>query len=131
MESYQLASQPFCKKEAVVIGDYYRFSILTPALIRMEYSKSGVFEDHATQTVLNRDFPVPGFRVEERAEEILICTDFLELHYDRKEFSPEGLWVKVSGEDGREKIWHYGDVLQDLKGTVRIPKQLMLTNQFY
>lgn len=119
MESYQLASQPLCKKEAVVIGDYYRFSILTPALIRMEYSKSGVFEDHATQTVLNRDFPVPGFRVEERAEEILICTDFLELHYDRKEFSPEGLWVKVSGEDGREKIWHYGDVLQDLKGTVR------------
>lgn len=35
-------------EDAIVKGDNYRFSIITPRLIRMEYSENGAFEDRAT-----------------------------------------------------------------------------------
>lgn len=117
MESYRLDSHGECAREAVIGGVNYRISILTPALVRVEYSEKGVFEDHATQTVLNRDFPVPEFWVEETEDEILVRTDALELHYDRKAFTGEGLWAKVYEAGDGEGVWHYGDKLEDLKGT--------------
>ena len=57
MEWRQLASRPVCRKEAVVRGENYRITILTPRLFRLEYSEDGVFEDRPTQCVLNREFP--------------------------------------------------------------------------
>lgn len=119
MESYKLDSHGASAKEAIVKGSHYRISVLTPALIRMEYSESGVFEDHATQTVSDRDFPVPEFQVKETEEGLLLLTDALELHYNRKSFSKAGLWVKIYGESTGDGIWHYGDVPDDLKGTAR------------
>lgn len=47
-----------CNKACIVQGEKYRFSVLTPFMMRMEYSETGVFEDLQTQTVLNREFPV-------------------------------------------------------------------------
>ena len=41
MEKYRMESCPVCKKEAVVQGDKFRISILTPALIRLEYEENG------------------------------------------------------------------------------------------
>ena len=38
----------------------YRFSVLTPFMMRMEYSETGVFEDLQTQTVLNREISGTG-----------------------------------------------------------------------
>lgn len=32
-------------KESYIIGNKYRFTILTPRMIRLEYSINGVFED--------------------------------------------------------------------------------------
>lgn len=46
--------------QAVITGEHYRFTVLTPKLIRLEYAENGVFEDRATQTVLNRQFFGPG-----------------------------------------------------------------------
>ena len=47
------------RKEAVICEKNYRITILTPSLVRLEYSELGDFEDRATQTVINRDFIVP------------------------------------------------------------------------
>ena len=55
---YIYKTTPQCRPEAVVAGDKYRFTVLTDRLIRMEYSESGVFEDRATQTVINRELDV-------------------------------------------------------------------------
>ena len=44
-------TQSACQKAAVVSGNTYRFSVLTPYMIRMEYAADGVFEDRATQAV--------------------------------------------------------------------------------
>ena len=84
MEEYKLEAHPVSKKEAIIQGDCYRITMLTSALVRLEYNSEGVFEDRATQSVLNRDFPVPEFKVVEDEEELVIYTDSLEIHYNRK-----------------------------------------------
>jgi alpha-glucosidase (family GH31 glycosyl hydrolase) len=42
-------------------GSNARFTVLTDYVVRMEYSHTGVFEDSATITFLNRNLPVPQF----------------------------------------------------------------------
>ena len=46
-------------KNAIIQGKNYRFTVLTPSMIRMEYSEKGVFVDKKTQMVVNRTFDVP------------------------------------------------------------------------
>ena len=38
-----------------------RFTVMTPRLIRAEYSSAGVFENRPTLTILRRNLPVPKF----------------------------------------------------------------------
>ena len=56
--------RPQAAPQAVVTGPNVRFSLLTSRLIRMEYSPSGEFEDHASQAFWYRGQPVPAFTVE-------------------------------------------------------------------
>lgn len=108
-----------CKK-AVVQGEKYRFTVLTPALIRMEYSAQGEFVDRRTQTVVNREFPEPSFGVKETGEMLEIVTSALRLRYRKGEFSPAGLQVRVNGQFGAwSSVWNYQDVQKDLGGTAR------------
>lgn len=120
MEGYQLESHPVSKKEAMIQGDCYRITMLTPALVRLEYNAEGVFEDRPTQSVLNRDFPVPEYKVVETEEELAIYTSELEIHYNRKPFAANGLSIKVQGgESGWGRSWNYGQEIDDLLGTAR------------
>ena len=54
-------TRPLALAQNMVGGDKYRFTVLTPSLIRMEYSKQGVFEDRACLSVFFRDFPENNF----------------------------------------------------------------------
>ena len=120
MEEYKLEAHPVSKKEAIIQGDCYRITMLTSALVRLEYNSEGVFEDRATQSVLNRDFSVPEFKVVEDEEELVIYTDSLEIHYNRKPFAANGLSIKVvGGGSGWGRNWNYGDEPSDLLGTAR------------
>lgn len=108
------------REEMVVKGEKYRISVLTERLIRLEYSKKGVFVDEKTQTIMNRDFETFRFRVEEKEDSLSIVTKYLRLIYDKKEFSGEGLKINVSGNFGTtSSVWHYGDKNESLKGTLR------------
>ena len=78
----QLISNP----DAVVKGDHYRITVLTPELFRLEYSEHGNFDDEMTQIVVNRQFPVPSFSLKETEDEIQIITEKAELHYNRRPF---------------------------------------------
>ena len=64
MEEYKLEAHPVSKKEAIIQEIVIESRLLTSALVRLEYNSEGVFEDRATQSVLNRDFPVPEFKVD-------------------------------------------------------------------
>ena len=87
---YRLPAKPEAKEANVVKGDKYRITVLTEGLLRLEYSEDGVFEDRATQTVLNRDFPETDYEVKETEEELVLVTKRLRLTYNRKAFDPEG-----------------------------------------
>lgn len=107
--------------ETVVIkGEKYRLTVLTAGLIRLEYSEIGVFVDQPSQIIMNRAFPSPMVHAEETEAEVRLVTDRLWLNYNKKEFSPAGLQIKVNvGHHTHPAIWHYGDEPQDLLGTAR------------
>ncbi|NLM73553.1 MAG: alpha-xylosidase [Clostridiaceae bacterium] len=119
-EKYKIKMSPVANRKAIVQGDKYRFTVLTPQLIRLEYDEAGIFEDRATQVVLNRNFPVPEFRVVEKPDSLEIITSKLYLVYDKKRFSKNGLSIDVNGNvsDWKSK-WHFGESFVNLKGTAR------------
>lgn len=83
-----LAHNPQARKEAMVISGNARFTVLTPEMIRIEYSDNGVFEDRATFTVQNRRMDeVPSFTTKEDREYLYLTTDKLQLKY-RKGTNP-------------------------------------------
>ena len=45
LKKFMLEGNPVCRKEAVIVGDHFRITMLTTALIRFEYSEDGGFED--------------------------------------------------------------------------------------
>ena len=52
---------PVADPAAIVISGQARFTVLTPQLIRMEWSANSQFEDHASLVFINRRLPVPKF----------------------------------------------------------------------
>ena len=119
-EIYRMQTKGTCRKEAVVQGGKYRITLLTEALIRLEYREDGQFEDRATQCVVDRDFPVPGFHVKESDDSLEIMTERLHLLYNKQEFTDYGLSIQVRGNlTDYRSIWHYGQEPEDLLGTAR------------
>ena len=60
-EAQSIVDNPVASSEAIVISGNARFTVLTPEMIRIEYSENARFEDRATFTVLNRKLEVPTF----------------------------------------------------------------------
>lgn len=119
-EVYQSEANPAADKNCLVRGKNYRISILTERLLRLEYSEQGIFEDRATQKVINRKFPVPEFTVTEKEDQIDIITGYLQIKYDKKEFTCNGLSIRLSRQTfSNNSIWCYGDTGNNLKGTAR------------
>ena len=61
MKKYYFPVNGKSNEAAVIRGDHYRITVLTPSLLRLEYSKEDYFEDRATQSVIDRSFEVPAF----------------------------------------------------------------------
>ena len=111
---------PHPAQGAVIVGEGFRFTVLTERLLRLEYEPNNRFRDGATQTVINRQFPVPEFTVRQTCDHLTIETDCLRLEYDRKAFSAEGLSaVLKSALMNHASVWHYGESEGNLKGTAR------------
>ncbi|MBR2854583.1 MAG: hypothetical protein IKE81_09690 [Clostridia bacterium] len=111
---------PLADPQAVIRGETYRITMLTDRLVRLEYAQDGQFRDAATQTALNRAFPVPVFTVSETEKGLIVETEHIRLRYDRKPFAPAGLSVELKGAFAvYASIWHYGDPPATLGGTAR------------
>ena len=116
----QVTVHPETNPDNIVQGEKYRFSLLTDRLLRLEYSPHGSFEDRATQSVWNRNFPEVSFSLVEKEDLLEIFTDRLHLIYDKKEFTPNGLSVQATGDfSPYGSIWHYGEDFKSLGGTAR------------
>lgn len=121
-----VAQNPCAPKDAMVISGNARFTVLTPEMIRVEYSDKGVFEDRATFTVQNRQMDqVPEFKKKEDGEYLYITTDKVTLKYRKGTnpktlpASPRNLTITMN-QGGQSATWYPGkpDPL-NLKGTCR------------
>lgn len=121
-----MAENPIAPVESTVKAGNARFTVLTPEMIRIEYSDSGVFEDRATFAVVNRDLgEVPRFKTNEDERYLYITTDKLNLRY-RKGTNPQteppsdtnlSVYLTVDGEPVQ---WYPGKIDSlNLKGTTR------------
>ncbi|MCM1111259.1 MAG: glycoside hydrolase family 31 protein [Clostridium sp.] len=116
------AQNPAADPAAVFIDGNARFTVLTPEMIRIEYSPTATFEDNATFAVINRNLPVPNHETSRTKDTFSLTTDKLTLNYrsgaDLRS-NPEALTISFDlGGDCVE--WHPGmeDPL-NLKGTYR------------
>lgn len=110
---------------AVVTSGNARFTVLTPEMIRIEYSDKGVFEDRATFTVINRQLDVPQYKTSEDETFLYLETAKLKMKY-RKGTNPKTLPASSSNlsitidHNGREVLWYPGKPdPMNLKGTCR------------
>ena len=119
------AYNPQANAEAVVTVGKARFTVLTPQMIRIQYSSTQKFEDRATFAVVNRQLPVPEFTTSEDGNYLYIETSALKLRYRKGSMitgslkSPTNLMITLQVA-GREVTWYPGkeDAL-NLKGTKR------------
>lgn len=119
-EYFKIKSHPVANRSNQIQGMHYRITILTAALIRLEYAEDGVFEDRATQMVWNRDFAEVKYTVKHTEDGLVVRTERLQLVYNEKEFTGNGLSISfLAGEKALYTTWHYGDVVCDLRGTAR------------
>ena len=126
MQSYaQEEYNPVAYPDAVVQSGNMRFTVLTPQMIRIQYSSKKVFEDRATFTVVNRRLPVPAFTTSEEDGYLYIKTEAVTLKYrtgsnpTTLKNRPEFLSVTFN-MNGHEVVWYPGkDDALNLKGTTR------------
>jgi hypothetical protein len=78
-----------------------RIEVLTPSLVRLEYSPSGQFQNDPTVNVLNRRFPVPDYTTQVTGGWLTLRTSSMTLRY-RVGSGPFGpLNTTISYRDGR------------------------------
>ena len=111
---------PKANDAAVVVSGNARFTVLTDRIIRMEWSADGFFEDNATLAIVNRELPVPEFRVTNKAGRTEISTGKVKLVYNGDgKFTADNLSVSFK-MGGKTVTWKPGaDDSANLKGTCR------------
>ncbi|MGD0584133.1 MAG: TIM-barrel domain-containing protein [Bacteroidales bacterium] len=93
--SYSLSA---LAQSASITDGQARFTVLTPTLIRMEYSGDSLFEDRPSFNIINRNLPTPPFttRIDNGWREI--TTDKLVLRYRQNSgsFADSNLTVRLT-----------------------------------
>ena len=113
-------NNPVAAPEAQVITGNARFTVLTDRLIRMEWSETGQFEDHASLAIVNRSLPVPRFSVARKGAGVSIKTAALSLTYKGDgAFTKDNLQASFK-LNGKTVVWYPGkEDTGNLMGTAR------------
>lgn len=117
--------EPKADDAAVVTSGNMRFTVLTPQMIRIQYSASQQFEDRSTFAVVNRKLEVPSFTSESLGGYLYIRTSQLELRYllgstpRESDCNPKNLQITFQ-LNGQTVVWYPGkDDTMNLLGTTR------------
>jgi alpha-glucosidase len=117
----QLEGNAYADPKAVVVSGQARFTVLTPQLVRMEWSDTSLFENRASLVFINRRLPVPAFTTTTSGGWFQIKTQKLLLKYkaDSGQFTARNLSVALQ-LDGKTVEWHPGmEDTGNLQGTLR------------
>lgn len=116
---------PVADSAAMVISGNARFTVLTPQLIRIQYSSKKQFEDRATFAVVNRRLEVPEFTQRKEGGYLIIETEYLTLKYrigatiKDGEKNSTNLSITLN-MNGKRILWYPGkDDALNLLGTYR------------
>lgn len=118
------AVDPVADSRADVKLGNARFTVLTPELIRMEWSTDGKFEDHASFVFLNRKLPVPNFsrHLTDDGKTLTVKTSALTLTYTLTgdgRFTADNLSITLNVEQ-KQVVWYPGLAdPENLQGTTR------------
>lgn len=123
----QPVDNPVADPMAIVHFSHARFTVLTPQLIRMEWSATNQFEDHASLVFINRRLPLPKFEHSitgsNGTQSLIIRTSALTLTYSptgNGHFTADNLSIVLKNLDGKKVTWHPGDPNpENLQGTTR------------
>ncbi|MBR6073277.1 MAG: DUF5110 domain-containing protein [Bacilli bacterium] len=145
-EHYKIDYKKILPSSSSVIKDNnYRITVLSPILLRLEYSLSGEFEDRPTELVMNRKFPEVKFDKKEDDKYLTIETDYFKLTYIKNQpftgtkVSPEqNLKIELKDTD---KYWYYNHPevrnfgapttpLDGMEGKLKFGKGLYSTDGF-
>ena len=92
-------------------GEKYRITVLSERLLRLEYNANGEFENRLTELVVNRNFPVFDFKVQEDSNYLVIETKYFKLQYMKNKnfigpkYAPDAnLRVELLNSD---KEWYF------------------------
>jgi len=112
---------PVADPRSVITENNARFTVLTPELIRLEWSAERSFEDRASLVFINRRLEPPRFTARKDTGWLFIQTDRLKLEYhpDGNSFSFSNLHISFE-MNGKTVRWYPG--LEDrgnLGGTIR------------
>lgn len=114
--------RPRAHADAVVTRDQVRFTVLTPRLLRLEWSETGVFEDRSTYAFPTRyTASPPTFQVREDEDTFVLDTGVLTLRYTlgSGRFNETDLNIAFTLR-GKPRVWHPGMVTDgNLWGTRR------------
>lgn len=114
-------TNPVADAEAVIVFGKARFTVLTPQLIRMEWSKDSRFEDQASLVFINRHLPVPRYSKRVEGSWLFIQTEKLSLKYkkDSGKFTEDNLSIQFDLL-GKRVTWYPGkEDKGNLRGTTR------------
>ncbi|OAQ38972.1 hypothetical protein A5893_13115 [Pedobacter psychrophilus] len=115
-------NNPVANPSSIIKSGNARFTVLTSGLIRMEWDSLGVFEDNATQVVINRNLAKPDFKLKENKTSIVIETNKLKLTYKKSEerFNAKNLEIKSLKGVDKEFTWNLSFAnTGNLKGTAK------------
>lgn len=100
------------KPQTVFKGQFYRITILSDLLVRLEFSEEGYFEDRLTELVKFRNFPIPQMKVDQNERFLDITTKYFHLRYEKEKafygnkYSPDSV-LKINLVDSN-KEWYFG-----------------------
>lgn len=112
---------PVANPKAMVVDGNARFTLLTPELVRMEWSSDAKFVDSPSLVFINRRMPVPKHGVSVDVGWLVIRTSRLTIRYKSGsgEFNSNNLRIGFK-LDGDTVIWHPGEKdTTNLLGTIR------------
>jgi hypothetical protein len=112
---------PMADRTAVVEAGNTRVTVLTPRLLRIEWSPDKQFEDRATYAVVNRHLLVPKYEVNRDGKRLEIMTEALKFQFDDTDSAPSAKNMRITGQWGDRQI-NWNPELEsrgNLGGTVR------------
>ncbi|MGD8624465.1 MAG: glycoside hydrolase family 31 protein [Anaerolineae bacterium] len=122
LERVRFRGQPAANPESMVVRNQVRFTLLTPRLIRLEWSETGIFEDRGTFAFPTRHAPAPAFRLREVGPALVLDTGPLRLRYEGEGRAPldaENLSITFT-LGGQARTWRPGlEDRHNLRGTRR------------